>query len=130
MTPETGAIDVHDRVGLVRIVAEQPEMFLRGFDIHLGLVFGVLRDLKIVQGDGAVLVQILGALQLGARQNFVRHRLAVIGEAAGDIVAANAQQQLTLLHGVAEARVNRHDAAGDQRDDRDAAGDIGSSRCR
>ena len=98
--------------------------------VYFGLVFGVLRHLQIVQGHGAVLVQILGALQLSAGENLIRDGLPVIRIAARNIVAANGQQQLAFLHGVAEPRVNGHDAAGSERDDRDVAGDVGRDCAR
>ena len=41
-------VDVHDAVRLIGVVAEQPEMLCRSFDIDFGLVFGVLGNLKIV----------------------------------------------------------------------------------
>ena len=58
ITPETGArISTMPR-GLIEIGAAQHAKLLGGgFDIHLGLVFGVLRDLQIVQRDGALVVQ-------------------------------------------------------------------------
>ena len=49
MTPEIGAKISTMEFMLVGIVAEQPQMFGRGFHRYLGLVFGVLRDLQIVQ---------------------------------------------------------------------------------
>jgi hypothetical protein len=76
-------------------------MLGQGIHGYLGLVFGVLRDLQIVQGNGAVIVQILGALVLSLGENLIRHGHAVIGIAARDIVAANGQQQLAFLYGVA-----------------------------
>ena len=128
ITPETGATMSTMPLRLVGIVAQQPEMFRCSFHVDLGLFFRVLRDLQIVQRDGAVLVEVLGALQLRACQDFIRDRLPVVGEAARDIVAANSQQQLALLHRVAEPRVNGHHAAGRQRNHRHVAGDVGRDR--
>ena len=82
-------------------------MFGHSFDIDFGFVLRVLGDLEIVHRDGTVVIQLLRALQLCARQRFICHGLAVIREASGDIVAPNAQQQLSLLDGVAQPRVNR-----------------------
>jgi hypothetical protein len=48
---------------------------------------------------------------LRARQHLVGDGLPVIGIARGDIGASNAQQQLSLAYRVAQARVNRDDAA-------------------
>ena len=59
---------IYHGVRVIGIVAHQAEMFGHGFHVHLGFVFGVLRDLQIVQRDGAVVVQVLGAL------NWVRAR--------------------------------------------------------
>ena len=100
-------------------------MLGRGFHGYLGLVFRVLRHLQIVQRDGAVLVEILGALVLSPGENLIRDGHSVIRIAARDIVAANGHQQLALLHGVAEPRVNGDDAPGGERDDRDVAGNVG-----
>ena len=101
-------------------------MFSPNFHDDFGLVFGVLGHLHIVQRNGAVLVEILGALQLGSGQNLIRYRLPVGRIAARHIVAANGHQQLALLHGIAEARVNGHDASRGEGDDRDVAGNVGS----
>ena len=128
MTPETGAKISTMKFMLVGIVAEQPQMLGRGFHGYFGLVFGVLRDLQIVQCDGAVLVKILGALILSPGENLIRDRHFVSRIAAGDIVASNGHQQLAFLHGVAQPRVNRHDAAGGERDDGDVAGNVGRHR--
>ena len=103
--------DIDHAVRVIGVVAQQPEMLRHGFDVHFGLVFGVLRHLKIVQGDGAVRIQVLRALQLGARKHFIGKRLPVIRKRAGYVVAADGQQQLTLFDRVAEPRVDRHDAA-------------------
>ena len=72
-------------------------MLGRGFQVNFGFVFRVLRDLQIVQGDGAMVVQILGTLELSARQNLIGDGLAIVGKTAGHIVAANGQQQLSFL---------------------------------
>src|ERR1035441_1398044 len=120
--------DIHHVVWVIGVVTQQAEMFRHGFHVHLGLIFDVLGDLKVVQGDGAVEVQVLGALQLGARQDLVRHGFPVIPESAGYVVAVDGQQQLALCDGVAEARVNRRNAPGGERDHRDAAGDVGVHR--
>ena len=88
----SGRKDVHHEALLGRIVAEQAKMFFRRLDIDLGLVFGVLRDLQIVQGDGAVVVEILGAVKLSSGQNLVRDSHFVRRISAGDIVASNRHQ--------------------------------------
>jgi hypothetical protein len=50
-----------------------------------------------------MVIQFLRTLQLRACKGFIGDSLAVIGEAAGNIVAANAQQYLPLLNGVNRA---------------------------
>src|SRR5580692_1018714 len=97
-------------------------MLSRRFDSYLSLVFGVLSDLNVVQRHGAVLKKILGAFQLGAGENFIRNRHFVSRISAGNVVASNGHQQLALLHGVAEARVNGQDTSGGERYNGDIAG--------
>ena len=72
-------VDVHDAVWLIGVVAEQPEMLCRSFNIDFGLVFGVLGDLKIVHRDGAVGVEILRPVELRACQRLVGNCLPVVG---------------------------------------------------
>ena len=56
-------------------------------------------------------IQIFGPLELRACQFFVGNGFVVIRIRAGDIGTANTQQQLALLHRIAQARANIHDAA-------------------
>ena len=57
--------DFYNAAGLVEGgVAEDVELFGGGFDVDLGLGLGVLRDLKIVEGDGTFVVEDLGAVEL------------------------------------------------------------------
>ena len=80
----------------------------------LSLIFGILGDLKVVHRDRAVGEQILRAIELRARQRFVGHRLAVVGIAGGNVIAANGQQHLAFSHRVPQARMNVHHASGGQ----------------
>ena len=89
-------------------------MLFRGFDIDFGFVFRVLRNLKIVQRACAVGVKILRSVELRARQDFVRQSFSVIRIACGNVVASHTQQDLALLHRVAEARTNIDDTPGGQ----------------
>src|ERR1017187_10497853 len=101
-------------------------MLGHGLHVHFGLVLRVLRNLQIVQGNSAVCIQILGALQLSPDKSLIREGLSVVGIAARDVVASNGQQQLAFLHRVAESRVNGHDAPGGQRNNGDVARHVGS----
>ena len=70
-----------------------------------------LRDLKVVQGDCAMLVEISGTFILGSGESLVRYRHLVCGVASGNVVASNGHQQLALLHAVAELGFDRDHAA-------------------
>ena len=76
-----GRNDVHDAVGLVGIVAQEPKMLGRGIERGLGVVFVVLRDLEILLRHGAVFVQVLGSIQLLSREEFVGDGFAIGVEA-------------------------------------------------
>ncbi len=55
-------------------------------------------------------VKILRAVELFAREFLVGNRLAVIRIGAGNVGAADAQQQLALLHRISKASSNLHHA--------------------
>ena len=127
ITPETGARISTMPEGWSRLViAEHAKLLRRGLHIHFGLGFGVLRDLQIVQRDRALGIKELGALQLSARELFIRDRLLVVGKGAGNIRALHAQQHLAFFHRVAQARVDFDHAAGRQGNHRNGPGDVGS----
>ena len=105
-------------------------MLGQGIYGYLGLVFGVLRHLQIVQGNRAVIVEILGTLELSPGEDLIRDGHSVVRIAARDVVTSNGQHQLTFLNRVAEPCVNAHDAPGGERNDRDVAGYVGSDRPR
>ena len=66
--------DVDDVAGMIQVrIAEHAKFLGCGLDVDLGFVLGVLRDLQIVQRNGAALVQLLGALQLCASQLLIGH---------------------------------------------------------
>ena len=94
--------DVHDAVGLVGIVAQEPKMLGRGVERGLGVLFGVLRDFKILQCHGAMFIKVLGSIQLLSREKFVGDGLAIGVEASRNVIAAHAQQDLVFLNGVAK----------------------------
>src|SRR6266481_8032096 len=127
ITPDTGATTSTIPMGLCGSLPSRREMLFCGFEINLGLVLRILGYLQIVHRDGAMLEQVGSTFQLGARQDFIRHGLAVVGKAAGHIVASYRQQQLALLHDVTQSGVNGHDAPGSERDHRNVARDIGSN---
>ena len=49
-------------------------MLGRGLERCLGVIFGVLRDLEVLLGHGAVFVQVLGSIQLLSSEEFVGRR--------------------------------------------------------
>src|ERR1022692_2443298 len=110
---------------MVDIAAQHVDVIGGGFDIHASLIGGVLGDFEVLLGNGAMVEQELGAVQLGASQFFAGDGLAVIGEGSGNIGALHAHEELALGDLIAEPRVNFEDPAGSQRNDGDVAGDIG-----
>ena len=63
-------------------------MLGRGLERHLGVIRGVLRDLEVLLGNGAVGKQVHGSIQLFARQKLVGDGLAIGVETAGNVIAA------------------------------------------
>jgi hypothetical protein len=55
----------------------------------------------------------------------VVHGLEVILVGAGNVIALDAEEELTFFYEVAEAGFDFDDAAGGERDDGDGAGDVG-----
>src|SRR5262249_7623908 len=64
------------------------------------------------------------------RQHFVRNRFFVCGIGYGDIIASNAQQDLSSFDSIAEPGADRDDAARRKGYDRNTSRDIGSDRAR
>jgi hypothetical protein len=103
--------DIDDTGGVIERGAENAEVFGGGFDVYLGFVRGVFGDLKIIQGNGAVVIETFGALELGVGEKFVGDRFAIVGVRAGDVGALDAQEELAFFYSVAEAGANYDDAA-------------------
>ena len=82
---------------MVFVGAQHAQMLFRGFDRDFGFVFRVDGDFVIFLRHGACFEQRLGALQLSARQHFVRDGLPVIGEGAGDIRALHLSRSWPLV---------------------------------
>ena len=122
--------DVHDSRRMVESAAEMPKVLGGRLHINLRLVLGVLRNLKVIQGDGAVFVQIVCAFQLRMRENLAGQGFPVIGKCARDIVAANTQEDLARFDRVAEARVDGNHAAGSKRNHRYSSRNIGGYGAR
>src|ERR1700686_2582166 len=99
-------------------------MLLSGFDVHFSFGLRILGDLKIVQGNGALVVENLRAIELLANQDFAGRGLAIICERRGDVRTLHAQEYFPFLHGVAEARANFHHTAAGERDHGDGAADV------
>ena len=68
--------NVHQSGRMVQIAAAQLELFGGGFNIYLGVVLSLFGDLQVVQGDGAVLVEVLRPIQLDARECLRREPLS------------------------------------------------------
>ena len=105
-------------------------MLSGGREGDLGVIFGVLRHLEVLLRHGPVFIQVLGSIELLARQKLVGDGLAIGVEASRNVIAAHAEQQLLLLHRIAKARVNPHHAARGQRDHRHVARDVRIHRTR
>ena len=82
------SVDLDDARGMVGIGPQQTELLGGGFQIDLGVVFGVLRDFLSALGNGPVVEQELGAVELDLRQLLVLDGLAIIGERARDVRAS------------------------------------------
>ncbi len=93
-------------------------MLGRGIESGLGVIFIVLRNLKVLLRHGAVCIQVLCSFQLFSGQEFIGDRLAVGVESYCNVIAANSQQDLVFLDGVAEARADIDYAAGSKRNHR------------
>ena len=129
MTPRHGAVNFDDPGGMIRVGTQQLEMLGGGLQIDSGIFqrglsrnFGVLRDFEGALGNGPVLVEQLGAIQLDLRQVLTVSRqllvfdgLAIVRERAGDVGAPDLEQQLAFLHLVAQPRIDFDDPAGRQR---------------
>ncbi len=109
---------------MVLVRTENLEPFGGGFDGNVRLLFGLLRDFEILLGNGAAVVQDLGARELGVREFLVGHGLAIIRKGLGEIGALHAHEKLALLYGVTQARANFHDTPGRQGDHGDTARDV------
>ncbi len=84
-------------------------MFGRGFDVNFSLIFSVLRNLEIIQRDGAVFEQILGSFELGVCEDLISNCFPIVGECTRHIVASHGQQQLTFFNGVAQPSMDAYD---------------------
>src|ERR1035438_7129414 len=94
-------------------------MLSPGFYGYLSLVFRVLRHLQIVEGDGAVLIEIFRAFVLSPGKNLIRDSHPVSRISARHVVAADGHEQLALLHRIPEARVDGVAGAGGERSNGD-----------
>ena len=89
--------------GMVDVGAEHAQVLLRGFHVHLGFLFGVLRHFQIFLRDARPCRSSnLGAVELRARQRFIGDGVAIVGEGAGEIGALHAHQKLAFGDGVAQ----------------------------
>jgi hypothetical protein len=122
LTPE----NVDGRGGMIDVHSQHLEMLQGRLDIHFCLVVGVLRDLQVFGGDGSLVVQEFGAIELRARQSFVGLRLAVLGKGARNVRAVHPQQKLPLRDRVAQPRANVHHAPGGQRNHGHIPGYVGA----
>ena len=128
MTPEIGAVISTMPVGWSTSLPSRRRCSAATSTAIFALLLGVLCHLQIVQRVRAFCVEKLHALQLRLGQHLVGHVRLIVRKGAGDIVAAQAQQQLALLHRIAQAREDAHNTTGGQRDDRDRAVNIGIHR--
>ncbi len=69
---------VDKRRGVVLVRAEYLQTLGSGFDGNVGLLFGLLRHFEILLGNGALIVQNLGARKLRVGQFLVGHGLAIV----------------------------------------------------
>jgi hypothetical protein len=97
-----------------------------GFDVYFGFVCGVFGYLKIVKGDGAVVVEAFGAIELSVGKSFVGDGFAIVRVGSGDVRALHAEEELAFLYCVAEAGANFDYAAGGDGDYGNSAGYIGA----
>jgi len=110
---------------VILVDPEDAELLLCGGERGFGVVLRILRNLALAGGDGSLVQQELGAVELRLRQALIVDRLQVGLEGRRHVVALDLHQQLALLDGVSHARVDRDDAAGRDGDDRDGARDVG-----
>ena len=111
---------------MIDVHSQHLEMLQGRLDIHFCLVVGVLGDFQVFGGDGSLVVQELGAIELRARQSFVGLRFAVVGKRAGNVRAVHPQQKLPLGDRVAQPRANVHHAPGSQRNHGHISGYVGA----
>src|SRR5579859_3644451 len=89
-----------------------------------GFLLRIVGDLKIVERDGSVLVELLGTLPLRLGEHFIGDRALISRKSTGDVVAADLQQYLALFYFVAQASFDRHYAATGKRYHRNSSRDI------
>ncbi len=99
-------------------------MFRGGLDVNFGFVLGVFGDLQIIQGNGSVVVEAFGAIELLVGQYFVGEGFAIVRVGAGDVGALHAQQDLAFLHRIAQPRANFNDTPSGNGNHRHGAGNI------
>ena len=111
--------------GVILVDSEDAELLLGRGDRGLGVVLRILRNFKLAGGNGSLVQQELGAVELRLGEVLVVDRLQVGLEGRGHVVALDLHQELALLDGVAHARVDRDNATGRDGDDGDGARDVG-----
>ncbi len=119
-----GGVDLYGGGGVRGVDAEDAELLLGGGEGSLGIVFGVLGDLELAGGDGALVVEELGPVELNLGEAFVVDGLEVVAEGAGDVGALDLHQELALVDEVTDARVDVEYAAGRDGDYGDGAGHV------
>ena len=111
-----GGDDVDDAGGMVFIDAEKLQLLGCGIQVGFGIAFGVFGLFEGALGDGAFIVENLGAFKLQTSQTLIVLGLQIGLVGAGDVVAANSEQQLAFLHRIAEPGLDLHNSSGGQRD--------------
>ena len=110
MVPATGARISISGETCLRVASQKPYALLGGLHVDVRLIRGVLGDLQFLLRHRPVGIQKLDAVQLALRQRRVGLEFLIVGESLRHVRAGHGQQKLPLLHIVAQARFDIHDA--------------------
>ena len=121
-----GRDDVDDAGGMILVDAESAQAVRwHALQVRLGVGFGGFGLFEGTLGDGALLVESLGAFKLDTSQPLVIFGFEIGLVGAGNVVAVNSKQELAFFDYVAEPGFDLDDAPGGEGNHGHGAGDVG-----
>src|ERR1700747_2261330 len=104
--------------------AEKVQLFGGSFEVSGGVSLGGLSLLEGALGDGSLVIEKLGAIELNVSQALIVLGLDINLVGAGNVGALDAQQNLPFFNRVAQLGLDLDNAAGGKRNDRNRPNDV------